>query len=415
MKRNIINLFIAVASVFLYSCATEEMITIDPSFEVSFQREGRTYALAGEQLQVILTGEAQFCTLYDGTEGHIYGDSAALGTDFNTADSLTVTYGTAGTYQMTVIFTSSGKWGSEVKREIKTLPIEVKDNRNTMTSFMIKNVLGSFKPNNTIEVALPNSVTNFNFSPTFVTNSSAATVTVNGVIQTSGSTVNDFSSPVIYVVKSATGEENQYTVNITSYEASSEKNVTKFSLANDKTYGFGEVAEIDNTNHIINLPVNYGTNVNKVKVTLETSYGSIAYFNSSTSVYPDRTYTNISGTLTDPLQTIRVVAQDSSSVTYQFTTTLLDPVTSFKFTGLTPNPVGTIDTVNKTITVNVLPGTDVSALVAEWEGTLGTVKIGTVTQVNGTTANNFSSPVQYTFYKGTKAGDKYTVTVNVIQ
>jgi hypothetical protein len=80
---------------------------------------------------------------------------------------------------------------------------------------------------------------------------------------------------------------------------------------------------------------------------------------------------------------------------------------------LVPAPQGVIDVVAKTITIDVLKGTDITKLVAKWEGSTGKVTVGTVNQVNGVTANDFSKPITYTFYKGSTAGDKYTVTVNV--
>jgi len=78
-----------------------------------------------------------------------------------------------------------------------------------------------------------------------------------------------------------------------------------------------------------------------------------------------------------------------------------------------PAPQGIIDEVAKTITVDVLKGTDITKLAAIWTGSLGKVTIGTATQTNGVSLNDFSAPKTYTFYKGSTAGDKYTVTVNV--
>ena len=72
-----------------------------------------------------------------------------------------------------------------------------------------------------------------------------------------------------------------------------------------------------------------------------------------------------------------------------------------------------IDVAAKTITVDVLKGTDITKLVAKWIGSIGKVTIGTTVQVNGVTVNDFSKPITYTFYKGSIAGDKYTVTINV--
>jgi len=84
---------------------------------------------------------------------------------------------------------------------------------------------------------------------------------------------------------------------------------------------------------------------------------------------------------------------------------------------LTPSPVGVIDNTAKTITVKVLKGTDVSKLIAEWMGTVGKVNVGSTKQVNGTTVNNFSAPIQYKLYKGSSStvADTYTVTVVILE
>lgn len=415
MKRFFFKLLVITLSVALYSCSVDEMNTLNPEFKYSFQRAGRDYALAGEAIQVILTGEADYCTLYDGTTGHVYGDSAATGTDFNTADSLSITYNKAGTYQTTVVFTSIGKFSTEIKRIVKTIPVVVVDNRNSFSEFLINNVYGLIKPDNTIEVSLPNSISLTNLKPVFTLTSADAKVFVNGNQQATGITANDFTNPLTYTVKSVSGIEKQYVVKIITYQASSEKKITKLSLANDAKYGNGEVAEINEATRTITLLTNYGTSLSRVILNIESSYASKVYINSSTIAYPDRTYTNISGTGIDPLQSIRVVAQDNSETVYQVNVSSQAAVTAFTFKGLVPEPESIIDAVNKTITVKVLKGTDITKLTAKWTGSVGKVTIGTVVQTNGTTVNNFTNPITYTFYKGSAAWDRYTVNVSILQ
>ncbi len=63
------------------------------------------------------------------------------------------------------------------------------------------------------------------------------------------------------------------------------------------------------------------------------------------------------------------------------------------------------------IAVGVPPGTDVTALVANFTTTGTFVKVGSTTQVSGTTVNNFTSPVTYTVTAADGTTKAYTVTV----
>ena len=64
-------------------------------------------------------------------------------------------------------------------------------------------------------------------------------------------------------------------------------------------------------------------------------------------------------------------------------------ITAFSLNGV----VGTINETGKTIAVTMPYDTDVTALVATFTTTGTSVKVGSTVQVNGTTANNFTSPV----------------------
>ncbi len=405
MKLIFKSLAIFLTLIFSTSCAKEEMIEVDPDFILSFQRDGKTEALAGSAFFVIPTGSGEFLTLFDGTEGHVWGEPGAKGTDFNKADSLSLQYSTAGVYTLSLVSTSTGDFGKEVLRKAKSVEVNVVDERNAITLFIIDEMEGLISENNEITFSVPEIVTDFNFAPTFVLQSGLAKAYVNGVEQVSSVTVNNFAQPVVYTVKSAQGNEQQYTVKISTFPASSEKKLTNFSLG---VGGNGETGIIDETAKTINLTANYSTNLKLVRLILGSSYASKIYL--SNVLYSDRKNYDITP---NGIKAIKVVAQDNSEVSYSINVTTDDPVSSFTFAGLIPAPVGVIDKTAKTISIDVLKGTDITKLVAVWTGSLGKVTIGSVTQTNGTTINNFSAPVTYTFYKGSTAGDKYVVTVNV--
>lgn len=403
--------FVVLTLIIFNACVAEQMIVPDPNFELSFQRNGKTDALVGVPFYAVLTGQAEFLTLYDGTAGHVWGEAGAKGVDFNNADSLLVQYSTAGKYNLTIVASSSANQASNFERQTKTIEINVLDERNNITNFSVivqgVTLAGTITANNEIQFSLPDIITNFNFIPTFSLASSLAKVYVNNVEQTSAVSSIDFSLPVVYTVKPSHGAEKQYTVKFSTFASSSEKKLTKFILGT--TGGNSEVGVIDEANKTITVAANYGTSLNAVTLVLESSYLSKVTINDV--AYADRTKYNLLSTGTRPVKTIKVIAQNNSESIYNLAVTALDPVTEFSFLGLTPAPIGIIDNVAKTITINVLKGTDISKLVAKWKGTVGAVKIGTTSQTNGLTVNDFSSPMTYTFYKGTTVGASYVITV----
>lgn len=406
-------LLIMVAFISFVSCNTDEQsIKVDPNFILSFQRNGGTTALTGTTFYVMPTGSGEYLTLFDGTKGHVWGEPGATGIDFNKQDSLGVTYSNDSTYNLTVVSTSTSNFGKTVTRLVKTVPVKTVDKRNTFAAFSVS--IGGVTTNATITTdSIIFSVVDVtpigNFTPSFVTNSPKATVTVNGVPQVSGVTVNNFAQPVTYTVKSPTGEAKNYVVKFSTFPSSVENKLLSFNLSSDAgSNGNGEIGVIDEVNKTISIAGNYGSNLSSVKVVVTSSYLSTVSIGGRKYIF-GRYFFDLINT-----NTVTVTAQNVTKVaTYTLNVTAQDPVQSFTFAGLVPAPVGVIDKVAKTISVNVLKGTDITKLVAVWKGSVGTVLIGGAPQTNGTTPNDFSTPLTYIFYKGNNPGDSYTVTVNV--
>jgi hypothetical protein len=403
--KNLYKSILILTTLFIVSsCVKEQMIKPDPNFVLSFQRDGKTSASAGTTFYVIPTGSGEFLTLFDGTAGHVWGEPGAKGTDFNKADSLSLNYNTAGKYNLTLVASSSGDLGKDFSRETKTIELAVVDNRNSFTIFNINGTDGEITADNNVLFSVPDVVTDYNFVAVYGLQSDLSKVYVNGVEQTSNETSNDFSAPVVYTVKSAEGDEKIYTVKFSTFPASSEKALTKFELG---VGGNHEVGVIDEEKKEINLLANYATNLSAVRLVLASSYASKMFINNF--AYSDRKNYD----LVKAVKSIKVVAQNNTEVEYAIKTATDNAVNTFTFEGLVPAPVGVVDATAKTIKVDVLQGTDITKLVAKWTGSVGKVTIGTIAQTNGVTVNNFTKPQVYTFYKGSTAGDKYTVTVNV--
>lgn len=85
-------------------------------------------------------------------------------------------------------------------------------------------------------------------------------------------------------------------------------------------------------------------------------------------------------------------------------------ITAFSLNGV----AATIDEAAKTIAVTMPYGTAVTALVATFETTGKSVKVGSTVQESGTTANDFNDPVVYTVTAADATTQAYTVTVTVV-
>ena len=235
---------------------------------------------------------------------------------------------------------------------------------------------------------------------TFAT--TGASVKIGSVIQTSGTTANNFSSPVTYTVVAADGSTQAYVVTVT-IAANNAKALTAFSFTSPAVTG-----TITESAKTVALTVPYGTDVTALVATFASSGASVKV--GSTSQTSGTTANNF----TSPV-TYTVVAADGSTQAYVVTVTIAantaKALTAFSFT--TPAVTGTINESAKTVALTVPYGTDVTALVATFTSTGASVKVGATVQISGTTANNFSNPVTYTVVAADGSTQNYVVTVTV--
>lgn len=88
-------------------------------------------------------------------------------------------------------------------------------------------------------------------------------------------------------------------------------------------------------------------------------------------------------------------------------------ITAFSFNGLTPVVTGVINQEEKTVSLTVPYGTDVTNIAATFATTGTEVKVDSVKQESGITTNNFSAPVVYDVVGYDGSTQSYTVTVTV--
>ena len=245
-----------------------------------------------------------------------------------------------------------------------------------------------------------------NLTATF-TLSTGATSTVGGVAQISGTTSNDFTSPVIYNVVAEDGVINQdWTVNVT-VEVSNETNILTYSFDSQVA-----PASINNTNHTINVVVPEGTDVSGLIATFTLSTGA-----TSTVGGIEQISGTTSNDFSNPV-TYNVVAEDGITNQDWTVTVVVEEangtnILAYSFDEQNENAV--IDEDNHTVDIEVVYGTDVSDLIATFSLSTGaTVNIGGTEQVSGTTSNDFTSPVTYNVVaEDGSTNQDWTVTVTV--
>ncbi|MBE0614590.1 MAG: DUF3494 domain-containing protein, partial [Burkholderiales bacterium] len=272
-------------------------------------------------------------------------------------------------------------------------------NTKALTGFSLAGVEGTVdEAAKTIAVTVPFGTDVTALPATFIT--TGGSVKVGGVTQVSGTTKNDFTSPVDFTVTAPNGTSTTYSVTVTVASLTA-KAISAFSLA-------GIAGTIDEAAKTIALNLPSGTDVTALAATFNTTgtsvtVGAVAQTSGTTP-----------NDFTAPV-TYTVTAGDASTATYTVNVAV-NPVTAKAVTGFSfagyPGVAGTIDETAKTIAVSLPNGTDVTALVAKFNSTGSSVKVGGVTQVSGTTANDFSAPVTYTVTAADGSTASYTVSVS---
>ncbi len=87
-------------------------------------------------------------------------------------------------------------------------------------------------------------------------------------------------------------------------------------------------------------------------------------------------------------------------------------VTAYSFSD--PPSIGMINESDKTITISVPYGTDITTLRATFTSTGTSVMVSGTAQVSGTTANDFTNPIIYTVVAADGSTTQYTVTVTIV-
>ena len=268
------------------------------------------------------------------------------------------------------------------------------DNQILTFSFLAldPDVTGTINQNaKTISLVVPYGTNVTNLVSTF-TSSPLSTVWILTNQQVSGTTANNFTSPVLYKCRAESGAEQTYTVTVTVTPASPANQILTFSFL---TLEPDVIGTVNQTNKTIGLIVPYTTNVTALVPTFTQStfatvwVGQVQQTSGVTAV-------NFSSAV---VYTCR--AQDGSDEIYTVTVTraaisTASQMTDFRFNGYAVPAVGTIDQTTGIVTVTVPFSADLSSLVATFTlSPLATARVDGTVQVSGTTANEFSGPLPY--------------------
>ncbi len=243
-----------------------------------------------------------------------------------------------------------------------------------------------------------------------------ASVKVGSTVQTSGTTANNFTGPVVYTVTAADGTKKNYTV--TAAKAlNSAKAITAFGFTSALNSGAGitnDVSGVFSSGTNITLNVPFGTVLTALKATFAASVGSTVKVGTTVQT---------SGSSADDFTTTAVytvIAADGTAQNYTVNVIpALSPakdITSLIFTCALNNGAGIFFDVSgviagTNINLTVPYGTTVTALKATFTTTGSVVKVGSTVQTSGTTANDFTGQVSFSVVAADGSMQYYKVTV----
>ncbi len=347
--------------------------------------------------------KADVFTIWPGDEGQKYENYGIDKGIQLTSDSLVYSYTEPGDYQITVV--AVNQMNGESVFEVNNYSISVTESTAVFKSLTYDEVFPPVVANvegDTFRMTLPfeTDITNLalNFDAGF------ANVYVGDSIQESGVTTNDFTTPVTYTIVSWDNSvTNTYVVDVNKEEPDTQKELLSF--------GFKDVEDetvVDHDSLLIKSVVPFGTSINRLVAEFSVSEKAVVKVNGSTQ----ESGVTVNNFLA-PLN-YRIIAQDGSYVEYQVIVEEdLSHNNNFLYFAFNePAVVGEIDNQNRTITLQVPEGTDVSAQTPVFSSSKNsTVLIGGTEQVSGISVVDFSNPVYYIVKAENGDLALYTVTV----
>lgn len=339
------------------------------------------------------------------------------------------TYGKVGTFNAVVVSNNHTGDGLSVKNAVSSpVAITITSDQTAISDFTFDKATKTVIDANahTIAVTMAYTLDHLGALKAKYTASDFSTVSVGSTVQASGTTANNFASPVVYTVKSQDGlKSTNWTVTVTETPVETDNTIKSFSGIVSSTLkdlkGRVLPGAIDNTGKVVVLYDEFGHHKDTYD-SLAIDYalkGGFAY-----AKYPGTPLKKVHAkdtlNLTSSKQII-VVAQDSSTATYTIHQAEA-PKLNVSFPALIPSVTGT--TTGFAVELKVLDGTDVANIVTDFTldtpagTTVGTVTAGAIPVVPGVTPIDYTDPVKFTLpvtQDGVTFNVVYTVTVTVLK
>jgi len=344
--------------------------------------------------------------------------------------TVTFKYAQIGTFSAVVVTnnnTTDPNGKVSVKNAVSAATsITITNNQSTFSKFTVDKSISRVSPlNNTLKVvtdtvpfgtAIATLKANFTADP-------YTTVTVGSTAQVSGTTTNDFSSPVTYTVKSQDGASTtSYTASVYVIPVETDNTIKSVSgkATSTASKGAAVAGSVDNVGKTAVLYQPYGTPADQ-NDSIQVSYAMSGKY--SVLKYSGKKLAQ--GALLDLTSSKALVAfaQDSTQAAYTLYSTVA-PKLELAFNNLIPVIAG--KTTGFAIAFNVIKGTDVTTLATTTTPTLPTgvtitsMMAGAVTFASGD-AVDFTKPVKFTLnVHDTNIGSGvdyqvvYTATVTVL-
>jgi len=221
MKKIFIFLTGVLALGFTGSCTKEPaelnlQITVD-----------KTTYVAGEEVIFNISGKSDFLTFYNGLEGSKYEDYPQAGNESVPYNSKSLTFSKKynnfnGQVTATFIATSYGNWGEDEKIQQFNFTLDIKDNRTSIISCVLKTA-GLFgkefqgvvnEDNTTITVSVPTGTNISKLTTSLITESPLSLIYFNDVVFKNKSTVDFSAGVVIFEVVAADGTTQNWSVQV---------------------------------------------------------------------------------------------------------------------------------------------------------------------------------------------------------
>ncbi len=376
--------------------------------------------------------------VYNINDGHGGVVEETSGCMYNAATQIGETTGVEGVANWTDLTTTgaclvSGACGFSQPYSITLTEPVIAPN---LTEFSLNGTIGSIVES-TITVAMPYGTTDVTgLIATF--SSTGESVTVNDVIQSSGSTSNNFTNPVTYTVHAFNGSTKDYVVTVTIQPILVQP--TGVTINGDHAFLTSNVSSnitqclVDESGLFSNcVNLDLGSKLPNGALSISIAESSVTSFATiigsgategaspvvvSCPIKVDGTLDNVNCTSTTITPPSGLNVSQRTNLATNLTTIALnnasDLITSYSIKvkdGVIM--AGVIDQTAHSIRVTVPYGVSLDGLVASFtvNGAKTKVKVNNVTQVSGVTANNFSSGLVYAVTPSGGSTVYYSVSV----